>query len=103
GDHVDVLLYLRAGNEVVDESSAQVVLRDVRVIGFGQEIQQGEETVTTTENGEKTADEATSSARNSDRTGASSRSAILAVNERDMTKLMLAANSGELRLALRGA
>lgn len=104
GDHVDVLLYLRAGNEVIDESSAQVVLRDVRVIGFGQEIQQEQKTAIKTENGEEAAsEEAVNSSRNGDRTGASSRSAILAVNELDMTKLMLAANSGELRLALRGA
>ena len=102
GDHVDVLLYRQAGNEAVDESSAQVVLRDVRVIGFGQEIQQEQQIADETKAGD-TADKAARSLKNSDKTGASSRSAILAVNERDMTKLMLAANSGSLRLALRGA
>ncbi len=104
GDHVDVLLYLRAENEAVQETSAQVVLRDVRVIGFGQEIQQEKNVAAEAEvDGATTAGDAVKSTRNSDKTGASSRSAVLAVNERDMTKLMLAANSGLLRLALRGA
>lgn len=104
GDHVDVLLYLRAEHEAVEESLAQVVLRDVRVVGFGQEIQQESETpVETAGDGTATASETDKSARNNDQTGASSRSAILAVKEGDMTKLMLAANSGLLRLALRGA
>ena len=104
GDHVDVLLYLRAENEAVQETSAQVVLRDVRVIGFGQEIQQEQNVAADAETGDNTtAGDTAKSARNSDKTGASSRSAILAVNEQDMTRLMLAANSGLLRLALRGA
>ena len=103
GDHVDVLLYLRAGNEEVEESLAQVVLRDVRVIGFGKEIQQTQEAPAETSVDGAAENDAVKSARNSDQTGASSRSAILAVNERDMTRLMLAANSGLLRLALRGA
>ena len=104
GDHVDVLLYLRAENEAVQETSAQVVLRDVRVIGFGQEIQQEKNVAAEAKADDATtAGDAVKSTRNSDKTGASSRSAILAVNEGDMTKLMLAANSGLLRLALRGA
>lgn len=104
GDHVDVLLYLRAENEAVKETSAQVVLRDVRIIGFGQEIQQEQSAGGAgAQAGDTTVEDTAKSARNSDKTGASSRSAILAVNEQDMTKLMLAANSGLLRLALRGA
>lgn len=103
GDHVDVLLYLRAENEAVQDTSAQVVLRDVRVIGFGQEIQEEKQSTAASTDGTAAASDAASAARSNDNTGASSRSAVLAVNEKDMTKLMLAANSGLLRLALRGA
>src|SRR5690606_9712511 len=36
GDHVDVLLYLRAERETDNISSAQVVLKDIKVLAYGE-------------------------------------------------------------------
>lgn len=113
GDHVDVLLYLRSEEETGRITSAQEVLRNVRVLAFGDAV---------TESGEPPAprvpDPAADAKGSVDKDDAAkkdeakkdatkkakeSRSAILAVPEKDATRLMLAASSGSLRLALRGA
>lgn len=86
GDLVDLLLFLRGENGGRD--SAQIVMQSVRVLGFGSEIisQTG---------GTVTPDDKTHSA---DRTRA--RTAVLAVAEADVTRLMLASSLGTLRLAI---
>lgn len=98
GDHVDVLLYLRADRETGNTSSAQVILRDARVVAYGENL-----------GGANTAPASSNDASNDgtkkkdvkpDKDG---RSAILAVPEKDVARLMLADNAGQVRLALRGA
>jgi len=86
GDLVDLLLFLRGENGGKD--SAQIVMQSVRVLGFGSEIisQSG---------GKVTPDGKASSA---DR--ARARTAVLAVAEADVTRLMLASSLGTLRLAI---
>ncbi|SDK21850.1 pilus assembly protein CpaB [Methylophilus rhizosphaerae] len=101
GDHVDVLLYLRTDRETGDVSSAQVVLANVKVLAYGALI--GE-----TDSGKR--DESASSvpaklgsdnSQSGSKNARDSRSAILAVAEQDVAKLMLADSTGILRLALR--
>lgn len=94
GDRVDVLLYLRGTQETGNASSAQVVLSDVRLLAYGESIQQapgeGEGAV----------------ARGAEKLLSRSRthsSAVLAVPDAAAPRLMLAASSGSLRLSLRPA
>lgn len=101
GDSVDVLMYVPGENRPT--SSAQVVMRALRVISFGDIL-------------------ISPAALNPDASSASSqqpvgntaqaeaavaprpaRTAILAVKEADMTRLMLASSVGILRLAIRPA
>jgi pilus assembly protein CpaB len=106
GDHVDVLYYQRAVRETGEISSSQVVLRNVRVLAFGDETGETDaqpsafKKITSSEN--KTADKAEPRKQEVEK-GKSSRSAILAVPEKDAARLMLADSSGLVRLALRGA
>jgi pilus assembly protein CpaB len=92
GDKVDVLLFLRKDDETGDITTAQVVLRDIRVVSF--------------ENNTGDAPPAASSKDEKDKNQRAQReernpSAVLAVAEADVARLMLAASSGTLRLALR--
>lgn len=109
GDHVDVLLYLRADKETRDTSSAQVVLRNVRVLAFGEDVGATEDAQPSTldrmtgASQDKSAAKADQNKKQDAKQGKASRSAILAVPEQDAARLMLAESSGQLRLALRGA
>lgn len=86
GDLVDLLLFLRG--ESGGKDSAQIVMQSVRVLGFGSEIiSQAGGTVTPDEK-----------ARSADR--ARARTAVLAIAEADVTRLMLASSLGTLRLAI---
>lgn len=80
-DRVDVLLYL-ARDQEVDSSQARVLLEDIRVLAYGANL----------ERREVGDDEAQSKAR----------TAVLAVPEQEVDRLMLGASKGRLRLALRG-
>ena len=84
GDYVDVLWYLRGGSQEVPKSSAQTVLRQVRVLAYGEAVVDEQEA---------------SGAQGS--TGAG-RSAVLAVPLEHANALMLAASAGSLRLAVYG-
>lgn len=106
GDHVDVLLYLRGSKETSEITSAQVVLRDVRVIAYGEALENAEESPTTLQKVTAEANPDTRHAaapKKEQEKGKSSRSAILAVPEKEASRLMLAESSGQIRLALRGA
>lgn len=98
GDHVDVLLYLHSERETGEISSAQVVLTDVKVLAYG--------TLTGEDEPSPADPSAPAKLGASNRSGVSndkdSRSAILAVPAQALAKLMLADNTGTLRLALRG-
>ncbi len=88
GDLVDVLLFLRGENGARD--SAQIAMQSLRVVGFGAEIISQSGGVETPE--EK-------SGRKNER--ARARTAVLAVTEKDASRLLLASSLGTLRLAIR--
>lgn len=101
GDYVDVLLYLRADRENGEVSSAQVVLTNVKVLAYGAlitEMESSQEDELTQPVPNKLG---TGSNRSDPKKEKDSRSAILAVADQDVSKLMLADSSGVLRLALR--
>lgn len=88
GDIVDILLFLRG--EAGGRDSAQIVMQSLRVIGFGSEIISVNGGIETPEQ---------KNLRNADR--ARARTAVLAVSENDVTRLMLASSLGTLRMAIR--
>ena len=103
GDHVDVLQFASASKESQDTTFAQILIRDARILTFGDATQLDTPPSTS---GDKAQAEAMS------QTGAKTavesrerrlnlRSAVLAIPEADTPALMLAANTGQLRLALR--
>jgi len=90
GDSIDLLLFLRGENGAKD--SAQVVMQSLRVLGFGADIINPEGGVETPEQ---------RVGRKNER--ARARSAVLAVAEKDVTRIMLASSLGTLRMATRPA
>ncbi|PKM36250.1 MAG: Flp pilus assembly protein CpaB [Gammaproteobacteria bacterium HGW-Gammaproteobacteria-10] len=105
GDHVDVLLYLRADRETGPNSSGQVVLTNVRVLAFGNMLESSDQRVDESDrapeqsNGIKAV---TGHSKKIEPTGKKSKTAVLAVAESDASTLMLAESGGKIRLALRG-
>lgn len=103
GDHVDVLLYLRAEKETSDTSSAQVVLNNVRVLAYGDDAAQPvSQAASSTTGGVGSVLEEGASKLETIKVR-DGKSATLAVPAHDTARLMLAENSGILKLALRGA
>ena len=90
GDTVDLLLFLRGENGAKD--SAQVVMQSLRVLGFGADIINPDGGIETPEQ---------KAGRKSER--ARARSAVLAIAEKDVTRIMLASSLGTLRMATRPA
>jgi pilus assembly protein CpaB len=88
GDRVDVLLYIPRSRETEQISSAQLLLSGLRVLALGEQFDQ---------NPSSSGDMATAV-----ETGKKSRTAVLAVPAVSVSRLMLAAQIGDLRLALRG-
>jgi pilus assembly protein CpaB len=82
-DRVDVLLYLASDQREIADTQARVLLQDIRVLAYGANLERRET------DGK---DDNTSNAR----------TAVLAVPESDVDRLMLGASKGSLRLALRG-
>lgn len=83
GDIVDVLMYVRGGGDVPAQS--RLLLKDVRVLAYEERIidrPQGLEDEDSTRRRERTA--------------------VLAVAEKDATRLMLGVSLGDIRLALHG-
>ncbi|MGE8066420.1 Flp pilus assembly protein CpaB [Pseudomonas sp. NPDC089569] len=96
GDYVDVLLFLRMDTNNL-ESSAQLVIPALRVLGVGEQLgltNDGQPASPARSNEEKIRQE---------QMRASARSVLLAVPEQLLSRLMLAAQSGVLRLAVRSA
>ncbi|MCB5189654.1 Flp pilus assembly protein CpaB [Methylobacillus arboreus] len=99
GDHVDVLVYLNNSNGMTTDSSAQSILKDVRVLSYGETLQQD---VSSSSISPGSASMLVNG--NDDKHQAlSGHSAVIAVKEEDVARLMLAASGGTLRLSLRGA
>lgn len=90
GDIVDVLLFAQGDNR--PSASAQIVMRALRVVGFGIQL-------IGPEGGPQTAE--AKDGKRAERQRA--RTAVLAVEEKDVTRLMLASSIGTLRLAIRPA
>lgn len=86
GDIVDVLIYLR-GTDATDKPQSRVLLEKVRVLAYLEDLVDRPQGV------DPKADE---------RAQRQQRTAVLAIAEKDTTRLMLGASLGELRLALRG-
>ncbi|WP_264193265.1 Flp pilus assembly protein CpaB [Methylobacillus gramineus] len=101
GDHVDVLVYLNTSNGLSTDSSAQSILKDVRVISYGETLQQSDPA---SSNAPPAATPLIAGNSNTGKAQAmSGHSAVLAVKEEDVARLMLASSGGTLRLSLRGA
>lgn len=85
GDIVDILIFLR-GAEGIDKPQSRVLLKDVRVLAYLEQVVDRPEGVPEDEQ----------------RQQRQQRTAVLAIADKDTTKLMLGASLGELRLALHG-
>lgn len=92
GDRVDILFYLRGSQETGHSSSAQVIIAGARLLSYGESLQPGPA------EGESMTARAAEKLPSRPRV---STSAVLAVPETAVSRLMLAANSGALRLSLR--
>lgn len=108
GDSVDVLLFLASGREVGDKSSAQRILSDVRVLAYGDRVdntdvdaikRKAQLNKSPANNNEQTPDKTDDDDKAS---GKKSKTAVLAVAEHDLSALLLAESAGRLRLALIG-
>lgn len=86
GDKVDVLLYIRSSGREVEDSQARVLLEDVRVLAYEERVINADP-------------ESEDSERTQQRR---ERTAVVAVPEKETTRVMLGASLGELRLSLRG-
>lgn len=100
GDHVDVLVYINSSNGMTTDSSAQSILKDVRVISYGEALQQN---VSSSSVSPGPASLLADNSGTGKQQALSGHSAVIAVKEEDVSRLMLAASSGTLRLSLRGA
>lgn len=98
GDLVDILLFM-SGRDGKPES-AQVVMRALRVLSYGDTLITPPGTVTAPKEGEeaKKDDAEAQQASTAQRVGA--RTAVLAVAKDDVTRLLLANSLGALRLAI---
>ncbi len=104
GDTVDVLSYFPQGND--NQTSAQVVLQNVKLLTVGnvsqleeiEKAQSSQDSLIKPSSGGISTDIKSS---NVDERRLRMRSAVLAVRDNDVNRLMLAANAGMLRLALR--
>lgn len=103
GDHVDVLLFIAGGRETSDTSSAQVAVQNARLLSLGEANQMDEEEAKRAQGDTKKleAKSATSYAQEVKERRQGLKSAVIAVLDADVTRLMLASGSGQLRLALR--
>jgi pilus assembly protein CpaB len=102
GDHVDVLLYLRTDRETGEISSSQVVLSNVKVLAYGTLINEVEQKPNDASTQPELNKLGTDNSSPGIKNAKDNRSAVLAVADKDIAKLMLADSSGMLRLALRG-
>ena len=105
GDHVDVLQFTGANRETGDTTFSQVVVHNARILTFGEASQIDTPATAPTPAADATQDALKESgaqaAVQARERRLNLRSAVLALREVDATRLMLAANTGQLRLALR--
>lgn len=105
GDYVDVLLYLRGDKETNETSSAQVILKKIRLLAVG------DKSVLNGSDNEGVERQAINAVKGVSSDGSEkkevkplldARYALLAIPEDSVSKLMLAENRGVIRLVLRG-
>lgn len=107
GDRVDVLFFLPSSREAGDDSSAQRILKNVRVLAFGDSVDslnrdaieqksKLHKSVDTDETDESDTD------NDEEVSGKKSKTAVLSVAHKDLSSLLLAESTGLLRLALVG-
>lgn len=101
GDHVDVLFFANDDSGTGRHSVSRVVLSDLRVVSVGDDLQQSGKDMAAQP--ESVLLPKAGQTGGADKPNPGIRSAVLAVPEPDVTTLMLAANMGVLRFALRGA
>lgn len=113
GDKVDVLLFLPAGQETDKQSSAQLLLPALRVIAYGnqldeldqQRIRQKSRAYLSASAANPISEllpESDSTENAGKPTGKQSKTAVLAVNQALVSTLLLAESTGRIRLALVG-
>lgn len=108
GDRVDVLFYLHSGQEVGKNSSAQVLLTNVRVLAFGNVIESTEEEQSSSQENEEGFSKVIPKPKDEKKekeekpTGKKSKTAVLAIDESETSTLLLAETSGKLRLVIHG-
>lgn len=102
GDFVDVLLFANDDRDMKRRSISQVVLSNLRVISFGETIQEINKADDSTTATPISTGLTPAQSKQQDKPSSATRSAVLAVKENEATRLMLAASIGQLRLALRG-
>ncbi|WP_417765453.1 Flp pilus assembly protein CpaB [Spongiibacter tropicus] len=90
GDHVDIIFNSRASKETNDKSMARRILRNIRLIAYGTEIE-----------GERMTPEGEAKPSSKD-SGKRSRSAVLEIAIDDINLLVLAEHNGNLRLSAIG-
>lgn len=90
GDYVDVLVFIRENQAGSTRETAQVVLPALRLLSYGSRMSRP--------NGDPGQEK-----KEANEDGRSPRTAVLAVPEKFTTRLMLASNAGNLRLAVRSA
>lgn len=103
GDQVDVLWYMPGNKETNESSSAQIILSGARILSMGDTTVMDVDTAQKAATVEKDAldKSGVKNAQEGRDRRLSMRSAVLAVPEADVTRLMVAVSSGQLRLALR--
>jgi pilus assembly protein CpaB len=101
GDRVDVLLFLAQANAADSAASAQVVIQNARLLSMGDANQMDAYRERQEAEKESNGTSPASSNEPAKRQKQNLRSAVLAVATSDVTRLMLASSSGNLRLALR--
>ena len=89
GDNVDVIVYFRNGAGVAD-AQARVLLENARVLAYEERVIERPQGLKAEET------------KGSDQSRRRMRTAVLAVPEKETTRVVLGAGLGEVRLALRG-
>ncbi|WP_269618425.1 Flp pilus assembly protein CpaB [Zhongshania sp. BJYM1] len=94
GDRVDVIFTTKASKETYNKSMSRRLLKNVRLLAFGTDVERDDKAIVVTDSKKKSKDEKES--------GKSSRSAVLEIALDDIGVLTLAEESGDLRLVALG-
>lgn len=113
GDKVDVLLFLPAGQETDNQSSAQLLLPAIRVVAYGNQLDELDQqqirqksraylSASETNTISKLLTENNATENDKKPTVNQSKTAVLAVDQAEVSTLLLAESTGRIRLALVG-